>query len=95
MAILQGAQRQVEGHCVECDAVLLVDLGAVIAAHGETTTLKEVGYTILCPVCEAAGLFLRELPKLGEPLLNSNVVHITVVVIHRPSANWSDSGWQN
>ena len=63
LATLQRTQRQIEGRCFECDAVLRVDLRAVIAAHGKTATLAKVGYTILCPVCEAAGLFLRDLPK--------------------------------
>ena len=60
LATLQRTQRHVDGRCFECDAVLRVDLRAVIAAHGKTATLDKVGYTVLCPVCEAAGLFLRE-----------------------------------
>ena len=50
LEMLQRTRRRVEGHCVECDAVLHIDLGAVIAAHGKTATLEKVGYTILCPV---------------------------------------------
>ena len=80
LAILQRTQRHVEGHCIECDAVLRVDLGSVVAAHGESATLEKVGYTILCPLCEAAGLFLRETPNLDELPLKSYAPHPTMVV---------------
>ena len=67
LATLQRTNRQIEGRCFECDAVLHVDLPTVIAAHGKAATLAKVGYTILCPVCEAAGLFLRERRTLSRP----------------------------
>jgi hypothetical protein len=57
-----------------------VELGSVITAHGESATLAKVGYTILCPVCEAAGLFLRELPDLYELPLKTDMPHPTMVV---------------
>ena len=79
LAILQRNQRHVEGHCLDYDAVLRVDLGSVVAAHGESATLEKVGYTILCPVCEAAGLYLRESPDLGERHPKSNLPHPTMV----------------
>ena len=59
--MLQRTKRHIEGRCFECDAVLQVDLPEVIAAHGKTATLGKVGYTILCPVCEAAGLLLEKI----------------------------------
>jgi hypothetical protein len=80
LAILQRTQRHVEGHCIECDAVLRVDLGSVVAAHGESATLEKVGYTILCPVCEAAGLYLRESPDLYQSPPKSAIPHPTMVV---------------
>lgn len=80
LAMLRRSKRHVEGRCFECDAVLQVDLRAVIAAHGKTATLDKVGYTILCPVCEAAGLYLRETPNLGELSLKSPMPHSTMVV---------------
>ncbi|MCX7347164.1 MAG: hypothetical protein NTU78_15775 [Alphaproteobacteria bacterium] len=79
LAMLQRTKRYVEGRCFECDAVLHVDLGSVIAAHGESATLAKVGYTILCPVCEAAGLYLRESPDLGELPQKSYAPHPTMV----------------
>ena len=59
---LHNTHRTIESRCIECGAVLLVDMGSVIAVHGESATLSRIGYTILCPVCEAAGLLLKEVP---------------------------------
>jgi hypothetical protein len=92
LTMLQRTKRRVEGRCFECDAVLHVDLGAVIAAHGKTATLDKVGYTILCPVCEAAGLFLRESSDLFQRPLKSSVPHPTMVAGGRPNANRPASG---
>lgn len=92
LAMLQRTKRHVEGRCFECDAVLQVDLRAVIAAHGKTATLEKVGYTILCPVCEAAGLFLRESTGLCELPNQSTIPHPTMVVAGRQSANRPASG---
>jgi hypothetical protein len=80
LAMLQGTHRKIEGRCFECDAILRVDLPAVIAAHGEAATLEKVGYTILCPVCEAAGLFLRESSGLYEVPFKYSLPHTTMVV---------------
>ena len=80
LATLQRTHRKIEGRCFECDAFLRVDLRAVIAAHGKAATLAKVGYTILCPVCEAAGLYLREVPDLGKLPLRSPIPHPTMVV---------------
>lgn len=93
LAMLHRTKRHVEGHCFECDAVLHVDLRPVIAAHGKAATLDKVGYTILCPVCEAAGLFLRESPDLNQRPLKSSAPQPTMVVGGRPNANRSASGW--
>jgi hypothetical protein len=92
LVMLRRSKRQIEGRCFECDAVLQVDLRAVIAAHGKTATLEKVGYTILCPVCEAAGLFLRESPDLCQSPPNSAIPHPTMVVHNRANANRPASG---
>ena len=83
--MLQRTKRHIEGRCFECDAVLQVDLREVIAAHGKTATLGKVGYTILCPVCEAAGLLLRETRDHPDLLHKSGVPHPTMVVRDRSS----------
>ncbi len=80
LATLQRTHRKIEGRCFECDAILRVDLPTAIAAHGKAATLAKVGYTVLCPVCEAAGLFLRERLNLGELPLESYSQHPTMVV---------------
>jgi hypothetical protein len=80
LVTLHRSKRQIEGRCFECDAVLHVDLRAVIVAHGKTATLDKVGYTILCPVCEAAGLFLRESSGLYEVPFKYSLPHTTMVV---------------
>jgi hypothetical protein len=63
LATLQHTHRTIQSRCIECGAVLPVDMGAVIGDHGGTATLAKVGYSILCPVCEAAGLLLTERPR--------------------------------
>ena len=93
LVTLHRSKRQIEGRCFECDAVLRVDLRAVMAAHGNTATLAKVGYTILCPVCEAAGLYLRESPDLYQRHLEDSVPHPTMVVHDRRNANRPASGW--
>ena len=55
LARLQHTQRQIEGRCFECDAVLHVELESVIAAHGETATLAKV----------ATPSFARSVRQLG------------------------------
>lgn len=84
--MLQRTGRRVGGHCIECDAVLHVGLQAVVAAHGETATLEKSGYTILCPVCEAAGLFLRESRDHSHPHYRNSVPQPTKVVSDRPAS---------
>lgn len=95
LAMLHRTKRHVEGRCFECDAVLQVDLRAVIAAHGKTATLEKVGYTILCPVCEAAGLFLRESPSFCELPHQSTIPHLTMVVAGRQMTNRPVPGWRD
>ena len=90
--MLRRRKRHIEGRCFECDAVLHVDLRAVIAAHGKDATLGKVGYTILCPVCEAAGLFLRESPDLYQSPPKSAIPHPTMVVTGRENTNRPVSG---
>jgi hypothetical protein len=60
---LRRTGRQAECYCFECGAKLPVDLGAAVKFLGPGATLAAAGYRLPCPVCEAAGLLLREMPR--------------------------------
>ena len=62
LATVRRTGRRAEWYCFECGAKLPIDLGAAVKLLGSGVTLADAGYLLPCPVCEAAGLLLRELP---------------------------------